>query len=96
MNEIQDLASVMRSMISDLDISEKIEKYSIFNHWEKIVGKEIAKNARPEKIRQNTLFVSTVSPIWANELNMISLSIIDKINSYLKKEIIKEIKVRAR
>ncbi len=96
MNEIKDLASILQSIVSDLDIEEELYKYKIFNHWEEIVGKEIAKNAKPERIKGKTLYLLTKSPIWANELNLLSQSIISKINQFADKELVKDIKVKAK
>ena len=96
MNEIKDLGSILRSLVSDLHIEDKLEQYKIFNHWEEIVGKEIAKNAKPERIKDNTLHILCRSPIWANELNLLSQSIIAKINAFAGKDLIKDIKVKAK
>jgi predicted nucleic acid-binding Zn ribbon protein len=96
MNEIKDLASVLKSIVSDLNIEGELDKYKIFNHWEEIVGKEIAKNAKPQRIADKTLYVVSISPIWANELNMMSQSIIAKINKFADKELIDSVKVKAK
>jgi predicted nucleic acid-binding Zn ribbon protein len=96
MNEIKDLGSILRSLISDLHIQDKLDQYKIFNHWEEIVGKEIAKNAKPERIKDMTLYLLCRSPIWANELNLLSQSILAKINAFAGKDLIKDIKVKSK
>jgi len=81
--------------ISQLFKEEKLdEKYSIFairNGWEGIVGKTIAKHTTQINYAQNILFVSIDSPIVRNEALYAKQEIIEKVNRFVGKRLIKEL-----
>jgi predicted nucleic acid-binding Zn ribbon protein len=56
-----------------------------------VVGKTIAVNAQPEKIRNGTLFVKVTSPVWMQQLQFMKEMIAEKLNHRLKREIVKNI-----
>lgn len=94
MKEIKDIGSVIGDVIKDLNIGTKLNISNIFNHWEEIVGTEISRKAKPERIVRNTLYVSVASSTWANELSMMSGQLTSRINSFIGKEVVKNIKFR--
>lgn len=81
--------------ISQLFKEEKLdEKYSIFairNGWEGIVGSTIAKHTSQINYAQNILFVSIDSPIVRNEALYAKQEIIEKVNRFVGKRLIKEL-----
>ena len=95
MENVEDISSVIKSVVSKLNIESKINSSKLFNHWQEIVGSEISKKAKPEKLTRGLLFVSVTTSTWANELSLMSGQLVDKINSYIGKEIVKEIRFRS-
>lgn len=81
--------------ISQIFKEEKLdEKYSIFairNGWESIVGKTVAKHTTQINYAQGILFVSIASPIIRNETAYVKESIIEKVNKFVGKRLIKEL-----
>lgn len=81
--------------ISQIFKEEKLdEKYSIFairNAWEDIVGKTVAKHTTQINYAQGILFVSIDSPIIRNETSYVKEAIIEKVNKYVGKRLIKEL-----
>ena len=81
--------------ISQIFKEEKLdEKYSIFairNAWEGIVGKTVAKHTTQINYAQGILFVSIDSPIIRNETSYVKEAIIEKVNKYVGKRLIKEL-----
>ncbi len=59
--------------------------------WSDLVGKQIAQNSQPVFIKENKLTVEVSSPIWANQLNFLKDKVMETINHYYKKEVVKEI-----
>jgi len=47
--------------------------------WEEIVGKMLAANTSPLKMKGNTLFISTKHSVFANELSFLTPQILEKI-----------------
>ena len=81
--------------ISQIFKEEKLdEKYSIFairNGWEGIVGKIVAKHTTQINYAQGILFVSIDSPIIRNETSYVKEEIIEKVNKFVGKRLIKEL-----
>jgi predicted nucleic acid-binding Zn ribbon protein len=94
MKEIEDIKSIIDDLVRDLNMESKLNVTNIFSHWEEIVGTEINKKARPEKIVRNTLYISVTSSTWANELRMMSGQLINRINSFIGEDIVKSIKFK--
>jgi len=91
---ITDLGTLINNFTSDPKIKSKLKKYSIFNHWEEIAGKEIAAKAKPQKIFKGVLYISVSSSTWANELSMMSRQLINKINDFAGEQFIKELRFK--
>jgi predicted nucleic acid-binding Zn ribbon protein len=92
----QDIASVIRRFVSDSDMASKLQKYSIFNHWEEIVGDAIGSRTKPEKISRDILHISVANATWANELSMMSAQLLDKINNYIGTDTLKELRFKVK
>ena len=89
------ISHIIDNYIADKKLGSKLNSCKIFNYWMEIVGTEIAKNTKPKKIKDKVLYISTVNPIWASELNLMSQSIIGKINEYLKEDVVRAIRVKS-
>ena len=95
MKEIEDIGSIIDSVVARMDINTKLKTSGIFNHWEEIVGKEIAKRSRPDKLVRKILYISVSTSIWANELSLMSEKLIKKINSFADEEIVGALRFKA-
>lgn len=62
--------------------------------WEKAVGAEVAKNARPLHLRRGRLSVATSSPAWAQTLQLMSGRVISGVNEALGAEVVKDVSFR--
>jgi len=88
------LSDIIENYIKEKKLKSKLNSSKIFNYWEEIVGKEIAKNSKPEKLKNKILYISTSNPIWATELSLLSQELIKKINEFLKEEAVTSLKVK--
>ncbi|MBM3701150.1 MAG: DUF721 domain-containing protein [Actinobacteria bacterium] len=91
---VTELGALINSFASDPKIKSKLKKFSIFNHWEEIAGKEIAAKTKPQKIFKGILYISVSSSTWANELSMMSRQLINKINDFAGEPFIKELRFK--
>jgi len=66
----------------------------IWNLWDRAVGENIAKNARPEAFKGKLLLVHVTSSAWAHELQFLKSDIIAKVNEVLGKTLVEEIKFK--
>ena len=95
MKEFEDIGSIIGSVVDKMELSKKLRVSDIFNHWEDIVGKQIAKKSKPERLLRKTLYVSVTTSTWANELSLMSEKLIEKINSFTGEDIVKTIRFKA-
>jgi hypothetical protein len=81
--------------ISQIFKEEKLdEKYSIFairNGWEGIVGKTVAKHTTQINYLHGLLYVSIDSAVVRNELSYVKDDIVQKVNKFVGKRLVKEL-----
>jgi predicted nucleic acid-binding Zn ribbon protein len=63
--------------------------------WREVVDERVGKNAEAIKIRNRTLYVSTSSPVWAQELSFLKKEIIEQFNKKAGREVISDIRFKA-
>ncbi|MCL5071373.1 MAG: DUF721 domain-containing protein [Actinobacteria bacterium] len=90
----EDIGTILQGFFLGTDFPAKLKKYSIFNHWPEIVGKEIGEKTKPQKIFKGILYITVTSPTWANELSLMSRQLIEKINKFAGSQIIKELRFK--
>ena len=95
MKDIEDMRSILDSVVDEMGINRKLNTSNIFNHWEEIVGHEIAKRARPGKLVNMTLYISVTSSTRANELSLMSEGLIEKINSFADEKVVEKVRFKA-
>jgi predicted nucleic acid-binding Zn ribbon protein len=90
----QTLGDVLKGLVEDLGISERIGEYDAVLQWDAIVGEHIAKVAQAERISQGVLVVRVKTSTWRQELNMRKTEMIARLNSALGGDVIKDIRFR--
>ncbi|MFC2159855.1 DUF721 domain-containing protein [Actinomycetota bacterium] len=95
MKKIEDIGSIIGSVVDKMELNKKLRVSNIFNHWEDIMGPAIAKKSKPQKLVRKTLYVSVTTSTWANELSLMSEKLIEKINSFTGEDIVKTIRFKA-
>ena len=87
----ENFGAVLEQSLKRLDLVARLEEYAVWPIWNDVVGKVIARNAQPEKIRNGTLFVKVSSPVWMQQLQFMKDMIAGKLNHRLNGEIVKNI-----
>ena len=85
------LGSVLGNLLKDLGLEKRIKEQEVIVNWEKIVGNNIAENAKPFKIDGAKLFLKVKSSAWRNELFYLKKQLISKLNESAKQELVKDI-----
>ncbi|MBC7332912.1 MAG: DUF721 domain-containing protein [Actinobacteria bacterium] len=85
---------ILKELISGLNIERKIRQAKLFNHWCEIVGENISKKTEPRKLVNGVLYIQVVNSMWANELSLMCPKLIEKINSFVGEDVVKQIKFR--
>ncbi|MGM0366147.1 MAG: DUF721 domain-containing protein [Actinomycetota bacterium] len=91
---VESLDNVLKKVITELDVGNKLTISAIFNHWEEIVGEQISEKSKPRRFREGTLYVSCANSTWANELDLMSGRLVKRINSYLGCDLVKGVRFK--
>ncbi len=94
MKKPQRIGSILETALKGLEIDDQIKAYSIWGAWEEIVGEPIARQARPQAIRNGILFVDVSHSTWIQQLQFLKTTLLDKINTYLGEPLIKDLRFR--
>lgn len=87
----ESLGGILQNLLKNLGLERRINEQKVILNWEKIVGVNIAEKTKAFKIEGKKLFVKVQSPSWRNELFYLKKEIIEKLNSSVKQEVIKDI-----
>jgi hypothetical protein len=88
---LERLGAVLDHSLKRFELGARLDEYGVWPIWNDVVGKTIALNAQPEKIRNGTLFVKVSSPVWMQQLQFMKEPILEKLNQRLKGEVVKTI-----
>ena len=74
-------------------MGEKYDEVGVVNSWESIVGKQIAQKTTKVYIAKEVLHLYLSSAPLKNELNYYKAVLIEKVNTFAGKELIKDISI---
>jgi predicted nucleic acid-binding Zn ribbon protein len=87
----QNLGDVIKAVLKDLKLEEKLYQVRVHAAWEKAMGKNIARYTEGLSLKNQVLFVSLKSSTLREELSMARTKILVMINQELEGYTIKEI-----
>lgn len=88
------LNEILIAYVEKLGLQEEYELAQIINNWEELVGEKFAKESKPDTLKDGILSIRTKSSVWRVELFCRREQIIDKINTFRDKHIVKEMVIR--
>lgn len=88
------LGEALRELLRNLEIETKVKQHLAAASWGKIVGENVAKVTEVDKVENGILFIKVESSAWRNELLFMKRNIIQKINTFLGDEIIRDIRFK--
>jgi predicted nucleic acid-binding Zn ribbon protein len=88
------VADALHSALAEYGLEKGIKEQEVFLRWEEIVGKAIANNARPSRLDQGKLWIRVNNAGWRQELSLMRVELINKINLAIGAEIVKEVILR--
>lgn len=90
-SQVERLGEVLQKSLSRMELASRLDEYGVWPIWNDVVGKTVARNAQPEKIRNGTLFVKVSSPVWMQQLQFMKDLIGEKLNQRLRAPLVKNI-----
>ena len=91
-NQFKSLDSILKKLMRDIGIDQKIEQSRAIIIWPKIVGKRIAEVSKPEKVVNGILFVRVKSAVWRSEFVFMKYKILNKLEKELGKNVVNDIR----
>ena len=86
--------TALNEFAASVGITKKLREYNVLTSWEMIVGEQIAKVAKPQRIDNRILLVAVASAPWRAELSMRRREIIEKVNAAVGKKVLQDIRFR--
>ena len=83
--------TIIPKAMKKLGLLKEYKKHQIFYSWGEIVGKEMGKHISPQDFEFGILYVYATSSVWANNFQYLKLEVIEKLNTFLGFDLIKDI-----
>lgn len=88
------VTELLKKILGDTGLDDRLPRYQAWLVWDKVVGEQIARHARPLRIREKILEVQVDNPVWMQQLQMLKPQILKKIHTQLPNCDIEEIYLR--
>ncbi len=87
------LNDVLTAFFKERGLLKDLKEQMIIAEWEEVVGEEIGKRAKAERVDDGVLFVKVSSDAWRTQLLMVTNDLLAKIKDFYNGEgIIKSIR----
>lgn len=91
---VEKLAVTLDKIFAARGLAGRLKEYRVYGQWERIVGKVIARHARPLSLRAKKLVVQVDSSAWMQQLSLLKPEIIEKANRSLGQNSVKSITLK--
>ncbi len=78
------------------EVAREFVRRQVLTEWPKLVGKSIARHVKAVAIEKRALLLYTIEPVWANQIRMMMPDILQKVNNYAGRALIKELRFTRR
>lgn len=93
MEDEKHLKDLVKNLFKSYDLSDKFDAVGVVNSWEQIAGRMIAQKTKKLFINKEIMYLTVDSAPLKNELNYHKLVLIEKVNSFAGRDIIKDIHI---
>jgi len=77
------IGTAVDKMLRERGMEDAIVLGRVTSCWEEIVGPEIARQVRPQLVRDDELVVSVDHPAWATELELAGVAVLGRLSEAL-------------
>jgi len=96
MMKIEKIGVTIHALLDTLGLADIRKSALIFSRWKDIAGEQLFGKVEPERYRRGILHLSVSSHSWSQELQFLKPQFIEKINSFLGEEVVKDIRFKVR
>ncbi|PLX31517.1 MAG: hypothetical protein C0600_05460 [Ignavibacteria bacterium] len=86
--------AALRDALRRQGIERSVREQDVLVRWDEIVGLAIARQARPLRLHHGVLWITVQDAAWRQELSLMRLELVEKINAAVQDEVVKEIRLR--
>jgi predicted nucleic acid-binding Zn ribbon protein len=90
-NTPERIDTIIGRTLKNLKIERRVKEETVILNWDKIVGKRIALQSAPLKVKDSILFVRVENASWRNELVFLKSKIVTELNQSVRANVIKDI-----
>lgn len=94
LKQAQSVNSLLKEMLGKPGFGEQINRHQAWLVWDKIVGDQIAARARPLRLRKGVLEIAVDHPVWMQQLQMMKVQILARIQEQVPKAGITDLYLR--
>lgn len=88
------VGKLLEDLLRARGMEDKVARYKVWLAWDRAVGPQIAAQARPIRIRENTLEIRVASPVWMQQLQLLKPRILAQLNDALGEQAFTDIYLR--
>ncbi|MGD8628805.1 MAG: DUF721 domain-containing protein [bacterium] len=85
---------ILERLTARMGIAARLEREKAVVVWEEAVGGNISRRAKAVSLRNDILFVNVQNSVWLQELSLLKEGIIEKINTLVGKDVVRDIVFR--
>jgi len=88
------VSDVLQNLLenSKLPISEQFTRWKLWRKWDEVVGPTLAPHTLPVGFHRGTLYIWVKSSPWMQQLSFAAAPLREKINSYLGRDYVRQIR----
>lgn len=91
MKKLQPINDILRKVLRELGLEKKFQEYQVVASWEDIVGEKVADHTFAYDYDNKLLFVKVDSSVWLQQLVLLKIDFIKKLNKKFGRKIVKDI-----
>ncbi|MDB4606628.1 DUF721 domain-containing protein [Crocinitomicaceae bacterium] len=87
----QPLGDVIEKLMKAYQLDDKMKEFDLNDAWSELMGKAVAHRTKNIKIKNKTLHLQIDSAVMREELHSGKRVIIERVNQFMKKEVITDV-----
>jgi predicted nucleic acid-binding Zn ribbon protein len=88
------IAHVLSELVARLRPEAEAGMLDVWKEWDRVVGPETARNARPAAFKGSILLVHVSSPVWIHHLQFLKSDLVSRLNAALGRQRVADIKFK--
>ncbi len=89
-SNVEHISAILARMQQTTPLGKNLEQAQIWEHWEELTGKHLAKHCRPHSIKKGQLRIIVESPVWMHKLSYLKWDLLLRINRMAGKELVSD------